>query len=202
MRVALNLRAFAIARTFRATGPGRLTLWRTILWVTLTSPLCTKMVRYPTYSGAGAKWFSGPCPWPSRGLVRMASVTYCLARATAIGSGMPLASPAVMAAEYVQPVPCVFGVSMRFDENSWNWPSESKSRSIAGPSRCPPLIRTLRPYRAACERHPSFDRASRLRSLSERRPREGWESAGAPGGAGARSMRPARRQRSAACHAC
>src|SRR5256885_233812 len=36
-----------------------------------------------------------------------------LARATASNSAMPLANPAVMAAEYVHPVPWVWGVWMR-----------------------------------------------------------------------------------------
>src|SRR5204863_427014 len=44
---------------------------------------------------------------------RMATVTYAFASVIASISARPRASPAAMAAEYVQPVPCVAGPSTR-----------------------------------------------------------------------------------------
>src|SRR5262249_12273632 len=67
---------------------------------------------------------TGPWRWPSGAAWRMASVMKCLAVATAARRGAPLASSAAMAAEKVQPVPCVFGVAKRSEANSSKvWPS-------------------------------------------------------------------------------
>ena len=58
-------------------------------------------------------WLSGPCPLPSPGAAAIARWTKSSASSTAVSSGRPSASPAVIAAESVQPVPWVDVVSMR-----------------------------------------------------------------------------------------
>ena len=65
-----------------------------------------------------------------------------LASWIAFTSRVPLASSAVMAAEYAQPVPWVCGVSIREAETRGTRRSVYKI-SIASPRRWPPLIRTF-----------------------------------------------------------
>src|SRR5204863_8670446 len=57
--------------------------------------------------GAVTVWSRGPWPAPSPGASSMARWTKSSASATAVSSGRPSASPAVTAADRVQPVPWV-----------------------------------------------------------------------------------------------
>lgn len=66
-----------------------------------------------------------------------------LAVFTASFTGFPFASSAVIAAEYVQPAPCVFVVSIFSDSRMSNVsPSYRTSIAVSVPSLLPPLIRT------------------------------------------------------------
>src|SRR5665647_548415 len=52
-------------------------------------------------------WFTGPCPLPRAYAWAMAPLMYSLAPATALGTSLPRARRAAIAAERVQPVPWV-----------------------------------------------------------------------------------------------
>src|SRR5471030_179931 len=93
---------------------------------------------------SSAWWLTGPQPRPRPGLARMASWMKRLAWATALLSEAPSARLAVMAAEYVQPVPWVWRVSRRGAGNSrHSTPSNRTSTtSVDWESRWPPLIST------------------------------------------------------------
>jgi hypothetical protein len=77
-------------------------------------------------------WSSGPCPAPSPGAASIARWTKSSASATAVSSGRPSASPAVTAAERVQPVPWVEVVSSRACEKC-RIPSGVTSTSVRVP---------------------------------------------------------------------
>ncbi len=62
---------------------------------------------------------------------------------TASFTDLPFASSAVMVAEYVQPAPCVFVVSIFSDSKSSNVsPSYNTSIAVSVPNLLPPLIST------------------------------------------------------------
>src|SRR5213595_606825 len=87
--------------------------------------------------GAGTKWFRGPCPLPSPGAAAIARCTKSSASSTARSNGRPWASPAVMAAESVHPVPCVEVVSRRGRLKRRTAPSLTRRSTTWSPARWP-----------------------------------------------------------------
>ena len=92
-----------------------------------------------------------------------------MALRTACGSVSPSARWEAIAEESVQPVPCVFGLSIRGLVNQVAVPSGSTSTSLASLMPCPPLTSTAQPKCSASVRPAvSISASVRMPSLSSR----------------------------------
>ena len=96
----------------------------------------------------------------------MACVMNSFAAVTAFTSDSPRASRAVIAAEYVQPVPCVETPRTNGADNiSSVLPSKKTSTASRAPRRCPPLTSAAQPNRPcntrAAARNPSSSRTDK-----------------------------------------
>ena len=107
----------------------------------------------------------------------------------------PLASPAAIADDSVQPVPWVFLVTMRLADRRTTSPCPISRSTLSSPLPWPPLIRTLRApsdkISRACTSISCFV-ARQARAGRARRPPADWASpparAGSAGGAGRRRV--------------